>query len=501
MKSARSAQCSRTVLAVFLTTTTVFFSLTSSGSAKAPVKQPIKVAQATGTLCPAQLAAPVNRALDRVSGTRWSVLVQTQGAARQTLFARNPNALLIPASNNKIFTTAAALKKLGAQYRIRTAVYGSGSSPNLATLRIVGHGDPSLTTAQLGTIAQQLSQRGIRQVTQLIGDDTYFRGALTNPFWDAEDAGQAYAAPINGLILNQNIIGLTAVPRQVGQSLQVKWDDSTDANDWRLNNQGVTVSASGGEFLDADRIGSTIRVTGQLRAGSASELIGVAIPNPGNYLVKKFRDILTSNRIGVTNSTLVKFTPARADEVELAAVESPPLSSLLFETNQESNNTYAEVLLKTLGQKQNPMSQNTTESGTIAIKSILSDLGVKADRYLMVDGSGLADRNRASAQAFVETLQAMTQISEADVFRRSLAVSGVSGTLKNRFRNTPAQGIVAAKTGTITGVVALSGYVNPPNHPPLVFSVIANSGASAGTMRSSVDDLVLLLTRLRSCER
>ena len=188
MKSACSAQCSRTALSFFLTATTVFFSLVPSG--RATVKQPNKVAQATG-ICPAQLATSINRSLDRVSGARWSVLVQAQGAGRQTLFARNPTTLLIPASNNKIFTTAAALKKLGAEYRIRTAVYGSGSSPNLATLRIVGHGDPSLTTTQLGAIAQQLSQRGIRQVTQLIGDDTYFRGALTNPFWDAEDAGQA----------------------------------------------------------------------------------------------------------------------------------------------------------------------------------------------------------------------------------------------------------------------------------------------------------------------
>ena len=499
MKSVSFVPCSRVALSSLLTATTVFCSLTPPGSAQAPVKPPIKVAQTIATICPAQLATAVHQRLDQVAGARWSVLVQTQGATHPTLFARNPNTLLIPASNNKIFTTAAALKKLGAQYRIRTAVYGSGSSPNLATLRIVGHGDPSLTTTQLGAIAQQLSQRGIRQVTQLIGDDTYFRGALTNPFWDAEDIGQAYAAPVNSLILNQNMIGLTAAPQQVGQSLQVQWDDPTDARDWQLTNQGVTVSASGGEFLDVDRSGSTIRVTGQLRAGSQSESIGVAIPNPGNYLVKKLRDSLTSNRISVTNSTLVKFTPVRANEVELAAIESPPLSSLLFETNQESNNTYAEVLLKILGQQQNPASQNMTESGTIAIKSILSELGVNPDHYSMVDGSGLADRNRASAAAFVETLQAMTQIPEAEVFRRSLAVSGVSGTLKKRFLNTPAQGIVSAKTGTITGVVALSGYVTPPNYSPIVFSLIANSGASAATVRSSIDDVVLLLTRLRSC--
>jgi len=463
------------------------------------------MAQAS-SICPAKLEANINRVLSRstLAQLRWGILVQTLDTpnSRRTLFARNADRLMIPASNNKLFTTAAALSKLGAQYRIRTVVYGNSSQPNLETLRIVGHGDPSLTTASLTALTQQLSRKGIRQVNQLIGDDTYFRGAIVNPLWDPEDTLAGYGAAVNSLILNQNAIGMTLIPQRVGQPLGIQWDDPTDASDWQVANHAVTVSAQSGESLDAVRDPSqrVIRIDGQLRAGSESEQIAVSVPNPGNYLVAKFRTALTTAGIAIARSTLVRATPAPPNEIELAAIESPPLATLLRETNQESNNLYAETLLKTLGAVQNPANQNATESGVAAVKAILTPLGVNPNRYNMVDGSGLADRNQASSEALVQTLQAMALLPDALVFRNSLSVAGVSGTLKDRFRNTLAQGRLQAKTGTITGVVSLSGYLTPPNFSPLTLSILVNyAGASTATVRSAVDEVVLLLAQLRSC--
>ena len=465
------------------------------------------VAQTTpaGTLCPAQLGRAITLITSRSSlaGVRWGILVQRLGTGtdRQTLFARNASKLFIPASNNKLLTTAAALKALGAQYRFHTAVYGSSNQTNPTTLRIVGHGDPSLTTAQLAALAQQLKQQGIQQVGQLIGDDTYFRGAASNPYWDKDDALEGYGAPVNSLMLNQNGIGMTLFPQRVGQPLQVQWDDPTDANTWRLSNQTTTVSAQEGEYVDAVRAPDQwlIRVTGQLRAGSEAEPIAVSIPNPGNYLIDKFRTALTNANITVQSATVVKATPAPPGEPELAAVESAPLAQLLIETNRESNNTYAEALLKTLGATQTP-SQDATAGGIAAVKATLTPLGVNAAGYSMVDGSGLASRNRVSPEALVQTLQAMAQLPTAAVYRNSLSVAGSSGTLKNRFRNTPAQGRLQAKTGTISGVVSLSGYLAPPNYPNVVLSILTNaSGTPATTVRGAVDDIVLVLTRLRSC--
>jgi serine-type D-Ala-D-Ala carboxypeptidase/endopeptidase (penicillin-binding protein 4) len=390
---------------------------------------------AKSSACSAQVRASIDRAIASLPRARWSVLVQTQGAPgkRENIYAYEPFTQLVPASNNKVFTTAAALAKLGPNFRFRTPIFGNIASSNLETLRVIGQGDPSLNTNQLSSLTQQLRQRGVRQVKLLIGDDTVFQGDPFNPFWDEEDRGQGYAAPVNSLMLNENNI-----------------------------------------------------YTG-------------AVPNPGNYFVGAFRNMLNKSGIKVTQSTLVKRTPAPPGEVELASVLSPALPSLIGETNLESNNVYAEALLKTLGRQQQPTPADTTNSGAVAVKAALTELGVNPNRYSMVDGSGLAERNQASAEAFVQTLQAMALHPNALVFRRSLPVAGISGTLENRFRGTSAQGIVLAKTGTITGVVSLSGYITPTGTSPMVFSMIVNSGYSASRVRSVVDSIVVSLTRVRGC--
>ncbi len=387
-----------------------------------------------GSVCPAQLRSRLDRIVNRIPG-QWSVLVQNQASVgqRQDLYANNPSTLLMPASNNKIFTTVAALTKLGGQYQFRTPVLGSAIGPELATMRVVGQGDPSFSTSQLRTLTQQLKQKGIRRVNLLIGDDTVFRGEPYNPFWATRHRGEGYAAPVNSLLVNENNI----------------FDSS--------------------------------------------------VPNPGNYFVGEFRKILTTSGIQVIQSTLVKRTPASASEIELAAVVSPPLSQLISETNQNSNNVYAEAILKTLGRLQEPTSLDSRASGVNAVRQVLSSLDVNPNRYSMVDGSGLAERDRASAEAFVQTLQAMALQPEAQTFRRSLAVAGRSGTLTNRMGNTSAAGVVSAKTGTLQGAVALSGYINAPNYSPLVFSMIVNSDDSASTLRGAIDEMVVLLSRLKNC--
>jgi serine-type D-Ala-D-Ala carboxypeptidase/endopeptidase (penicillin-binding protein 4) len=453
-------------------------------------------------ICPAQVNARLNQIVGRLPAVRWGILMQTQTtpAQRQTLYARNASTLLSPASNNKLLITAAALQTLGAQYQIRTTVTSDRLTP--PTLRIIGRGDPNLKTAQLNQLAQQVSGQGIREVALLIGDDTYFRGAATNPNWDADDVLAGYGAPVNSLMVNQNAIGLTLFPQQVGQPLRVEWDDPTDRLDWRLDNRSRTVATNQGESLDVyrDRSQRIVYVTGQLRVGSASEPVAASINNPGNYLVQKFRNALTANQIIVRQSTVVQSTPAPPGELELAAIASPPLATLIQETNLESNNIYAEALLKTLGREQNPATLDSTASGIAAVKAVLAPLGVTGNGFSMVDGSGLADRNRASATALVQTLQAIALSPNNTVYRASLPVAGESGTLKNRFRNTPAQGRVAAKTGTIDGVVALSGYLSPPNYDPLTFSILANfTNASPSVVRGAVDEMVLTLIQVRRC--
>lgn len=381
-----------------------------------------------GATCSAQLTNRIDRIVNRTAAD-WSILVQNQApqGQRRNIYAYNPSTLLIPASSNKVFTTAAALAKLGPQYQIQTPVTATVNGSDIETLRVIGQGDPSFSTSQLRSLTRQLKDRGVRKVNLLIGDDTVFRGEPFNPYWSDRHRGEGYAAPVNSLLLNENNI----------------YDSS--------------------------------------------------VPNPGNYFVGEFRRLLNTSGIQVVNSTLVKRTPAPMGEVPLAMVTSPPLSRLINETNQYSNNVYAEALLKTLGRLQDPGSLDTTTSGVNAVKTILTDLGVNPNRYTMYDGSGLADRGRSSAEALVQTLQAMAERSDSRLFRQSLAVAGRSGTLSSRMVNTSAQGVVLAKTGTLRGAVSLSGYVEGSR--PLVFSMIANSSSSASTLRAAMDEIAVVLSR------
>jgi D-alanyl-D-alanine carboxypeptidase/D-alanyl-D-alanine-endopeptidase (penicillin-binding protein 4) len=178
---------------------------------------------------------------------------------------------------------------------------------------------------------------------------------------------------------------------------------------------------------------------------------------------------------------------------------------LLVETNQESNNLYAESLLRTLqaSAKRSPDADANSDSADIGLnelKATLTELGVDPESYVLADGSGLSRQNLVSPKAIAQTLKLIAQTKEAAVYRASLPVAGISGTLRRRFNNTAAQGNLQAKTGTLTGVSALSGYLNVPSYQPLVFSIIVNqSDQSTETLRQAIDEIVLLLTRLRSC--
>ncbi|NJR13937.1 MAG: hypothetical protein HC779_06910, partial [Phyllobacteriaceae bacterium] len=182
-------------------------------------------------------------------------------------------------------------------------------------VRIVGQGDPSLNKSALDNLAQQLKAKGIQNVRLLVGDDSTFLGPSINPNWEREDIGQAYAPPVNSLIINENIIGLILSHAGQGQRLNVRWEDPTDQQFWTVDNRTITASPSGSEFVNAVPSGNRILLTGQLRAGSASEPVGVAIPNEGNYLVVKLEDSLKKAGLTVNNKTLVTRTPMPLKQV------------------------------------------------------------------------------------------------------------------------------------------------------------------------------------------
>jgi len=485
---------------------------------------------AQALICPAQLGARINATLARpqLSRSRWGVLIQTS-LGSHTLYSYNAQQYFVPASNAKLLTTAAVLHHLGSQFRIRTSVYGSGDG----ALRVVGRGDPSFTDTQLTELAIQLSRQGIRQVNQLIGEDDYFRGPAVNPNWEWGDIQADYGASINSLILNQNAVVLTLLPQALGQPLRAVWGDPTEATRWRLENDAVTAGSESQTSLNVNRDigGPVLQITGQLGINSQPEAVALAVLDPAAHFLRHFRRALTTEGITVRQAVVkidsrnVNADTRRSTQMsdlislylrpstvrELAAIESPPLSQLLVETNQNSNNLYAEALLRILAVSAKPSlgakvsntliaKDPTDELGLRVVKATLTDLGVNPASYVLADGSGLSRHNLVSPEAITQTLRAMAHSPEAAVYRASLPVAGISGTLQNRFRNTPAQGILQAKTGTLDGVIAISGYLDSPNYEPLIFSIIVNqSDQSAATLRQVSDEIVLLLTQMHRC--
>jgi D-alanyl-D-alanine carboxypeptidase (penicillin-binding protein 4) len=169
-------------------------------------------------------------------------------------------------------------------------------------------------------------------------------------------------------------------------------------------------------------------------------------------------------------------------------LDSPAVSKLIQEVNRNSNNLYAEALLKVL------MAETQKE----VIKEQLTQLGVSPNSYYLADGSGLSRRNLVTPRAIAQLLQGMLSSKNAASFQSSLAVAGVNGTLENRFQGTPLQGNLKAKTGSLTGISALSGYLNLPNYQPLVLSIFLNhSQRLASEQRATIDQLLLLLTQLK----
>jgi D-alanyl-D-alanine carboxypeptidase/D-alanyl-D-alanine-endopeptidase (penicillin-binding protein 4) len=456
------------------------------------------VSSASPALCPAQLDSEIAAIRSQhfpENRETWGILVETIDG--ETLYSHNARQYITPASNTKLLTTAAALQQLGPQYRIRTAIYQTPDG-----LRIVGAGDPSITQAQLDDLAQQVAAAGIRQIDRLVAEDAYFQGSLYNPHWQWEDVQAAYGAPVNSLIFEENSIPLTLFPQNVGQPLRLEWEDAAEGKFWQVDNQTVTVAAGEPEFIELERslTEPILSVRGQLIAGSQPEATAVAEIDPAQRFVDRLERALVAVGVQVGGTEIVTESVEVGDGVEIAAIESPSLAELVTQVNQESNNLYAEAILRSLGAESDPTHSSSAAAGLEAVQHALTELGVDPSSYTLSDGSGLSRLNAISPEALVQTLQAMAQSPFAATYLDSLPLAGETGTLRNRFAGTPARGNVRAKTGTISGVLALSGYIYPDTPQALVFSIAVNyADRSVGLQREAIDAIVLLLLRLQSC--
>ncbi|MEM7769154.1 MAG: D-alanyl-D-alanine carboxypeptidase/D-alanyl-D-alanine-endopeptidase [Cyanobacteria bacterium P01_A01_bin.37] len=475
--------------------------------------------EASPGLCERDLSDAIATVIDhpQFQRARWGIRIETLGdatTAPRVLYDQEGDRLFIPASNVKLLTTAAALDRLGANFRIRTSVYADNATPDAVGLRLVGRGDPSLSDDDLAELARQVGDRGIRRVTSIEIDDSYFQADSVNPTWDWEDVQAGYGAPVTSLILNRNELRVVAYPGQVGQPVRLEWLDPVEETEWQVVNQTVTVPASGSGFTWVGRDFSRpiLYVYGQRAIGAPPDGSSISIPDPANYGRRKLLAALERTGVNIAPEAASTLPPhdvgqlatpvtSLAKNTEVAAVLSPPLSELLIETNQNSENIYAEALLRQVGVVGvSPPPESPLQAGLVAVKEVLASLGLDPTHYALADGAGLSRQNLVSPETFVDLLQVMSRHPNAAIYRRSLAEAGLSGTLRNRFRNTPVQGRFLGKTGGLTGISSLSGYLTPPHYTPLVVSIIiSHSNQSGSTRRQAIDTIVRRLAQLQPC--
>jgi D-alanyl-D-alanine carboxypeptidase/D-alanyl-D-alanine-endopeptidase (penicillin-binding protein 4) len=438
-------------------------------------------------VCPANLKETIDRIVERPEWqrSRWGIKVQLLGQTR-TLYEREADRYFIPASNLKLLTTAAVFLKFGQNYRFQTPVYYDRGQ-----LTIIGQGDPSLTAAQLNDLAQRLKKQGIRQIQALIVQDNTSSEQWLNGSWEWSDLAFYFAPSVSQLNLNQNQVTLTLTPSRIGQPLQEKWSDPIAAFQWQIRNQTQTTPPDSANTLSILPIfgSQTLAIAGSLAQNAEGDRTRLAIPNPPQYFLDSLQSILQQQAISVDRVQISQKIDIKPQNL-LMTLNSPPLLDLIALTNQESNNLYAEALLNLLGQNADRFA---------ALKKQLQSLGIEGDRYQIVDGSGLSRQNLVPPSVFVNLLQGMAQAQYGQAFRASLAIAGESGTL-HAYKDTPLAGKIQAKTGTLKGIYALSGYLDSKSGPTLVFSIILNQSTQPpSASRQAIQDILLRLYHLQDC--
>lgn len=417
------------------------------------------------------------------------------------LYARGADQLLNPASNVKLFTAAAALARLGPEHRFDTEVSTDAASAGLPggqakVLYLRGKGDPSLVTERLHALAADLLHLGLRRVGDLVLDDGWFDAVRVGPGFDQEDGDKAYLAPAGALSLNYNTVAVHVGPGdRPGAPGRVELEP--DSAFFEVVNRTTTGGPRSARRLVIASVPlpggrQRVLVEGRLPARGRTSVTWRRVDDPPRYLGETFRRLLEQHGVRVTGR--VKLGPVAPDAALLHVAESEPLGVLVRRLQKTSNNFMAEQLVKALGAAA-AGPPGTWASGVAAVEAFLAEVGIPRGAYLMKNGSGLNDANRFSARQTVQLLVAMARrFPLAAEFLAALPVAGRDGTIRSRMEGTDAAGQVLAKTGTLDGVVALSGYVETAGRERLAFAVLVNDhGRRAAAVTQRVDELAAFL--------
>ncbi len=445
----------------------------------------------------------------------------------KTVFELNPDKLFTPASNTKLFTTATALALLGPDFKTRTTVETAGTIDLHGRLSgdlvLVGRGDPNLSgrvlpyamrterktphLRLLEELADQVVAKGVKVVDgDIVGDDSYFSFERFPDGWASDDLMWEYGAPVSALTVNDNVLFLNVLPgSSVGDKAFLKVDP--DSTFYELDNRITTTAAGSGPrkiAIDRQPGARTITLWGTIPLDDTGDGEALAVEDPAEFAAQAFRTMLQQRGVvvrgkqrafhiplanvpppvveapvaavpvtsfggGAETAVTPSALPARQ---VLASRDSLPLADDVRIINKISQNLHAELALRMVGREKGKAP--TLEAALATMKTLLTQASILPEELSFSDGSGLSRQNLVTPRAVTKLLIFADSQPWGAIYRDTLPVAGVDGSLSERMKTTVAQGRVSAKTGTLGNVNALGGYLTTLRGERLVFSVFSN---------------------------
>lgn len=443
------------------------------------------------------LASDVNVMIgDGARSGHWGVLIVslTRG---DTLFSRNPDDLMQPASTMKLMTSALSLERFGPDHQFSTDVLRDGPVGADGTLQgnlyMRGDGDPGFSNrflrgepdAPVEMLARFIAGTGVKHVKgDLVADATAFEPRKIPEGWQSRYLGLSYAAPVSALSLNENTVWVVVEPDENGGAATVRFEPSSSGI--VLGSTVRTVKGSRGASLSIRRAGQgVVDARGWIGSRSGARRYELVVDEPALFCAGSLRDALAAQGITVDGAVRLGTTPSNAQRI--TGFPSPPLARLIAVMNRESVNHYAELLFRDVAHSASGV--GSAENGNTLLRRFAHDkLGIDSTEVYAADGSGLSVLDRVSPRAMVHLLGYAHNAPWGASFHASLPVAGESELLRHRMRATPAQGNLHAKTGTTNTVISLAGYVTALDGEVLAFSFIYN-GNDRWRAKSTIDQV------------
>ena len=434
-------------------------------------------------------------------GIRFGLVVATEDG--REIVAIAPDQRFIPASNTKLFTTAAAFATLTGLDQSDTAGgtavrldRRAGAAPDVV---LEGRGDARLSSAPdcaadcLAALADAVAAR-TRTVHDVIGDDSFYPDQRWSPGMSWNNIPTSSGTAISALTLDDNELALRVTPTEAGHPPGLDMPLSY----YVIENRAVTVAA-GTTNLIIDRLpgSNLLRLTGTIVMGAAPERLRLGIDDPAHYAAWRLRALLAERGVRVTGTVAARHQPpgpatgvTAQDGEPLARLAPPPLAEDLRIINKVSQNLHAELMLRRLGR------QNGTGAiadGLAVLRTMLERAGLRRTDYDFSDGSGMSTYNRVSPRGVVTLLRWASNQPWGAAWRATFPVAGVDGTLVRRFRGTMLESRLFAKTGTLNATNAISGYLTARSGRTLIFSFFANDVPGDASATPAMDAALVLI--------